>query len=251
MELKIPSKKAIEILEKRKAEINGVSFEPKVWKGKTENDLREIFDGFDTKWLQISQITFDTPYSEMKYEIREKGKKQAIQYIESYIEQIEEYTAIKVNAKEEDERYFENENKSLKKQISEAVSSSNYILEDRNGILSELNEKNKQVENLKQNTVQLSEITINKLFGLLKNLPLGQVVALFGSFFAIIAFAFYFGTLIQGKSNMDSEFELRNKLDNSETQNQELKTKVSKLEKEKTELNFNISEMKKSSIKPK
>lgn len=68
MQLKIPTDKAIEILKKRKSEIGAFDFEPKVWKGKTENDLREIFDGFDSKWLQISQINFDTPFSDMKYE---------------------------------------------------------------------------------------------------------------------------------------------------------------------------------------
>ena len=77
MQLKIPTEKAIEILEKRKSEIGGLNFEPKVWKGKTENDLKEIFDGFDTKWLQISQINFETPFSDMKYEVLEKGKRQA------------------------------------------------------------------------------------------------------------------------------------------------------------------------------
>ena len=165
MQLKIPTEKAIEILEKRKSEIGGLNFEPKVWKGKTENDLKEIFDGFDTKWLQISQINFETPFSDMKYEVLEKGKRQAKQYLESYIEQIKEYSTIKNIRNKENEKYFENENRALKGQLSETISNANVILEDRNQTLSELNEKNKQIVNLKENTVQLSEITINKLFG--------------------------------------------------------------------------------------
>jgi len=242
MQLKIPTDKAIEILKKRKSEIGTFDFESKVWKGKTENDLREIFDGFDTKWLQISQINFDTPFSDVKYEVLEKGKKQANQYLESYIEQIKEYSEIQNIQHEENEKYFENQNRGLKKQLSEAISSANVILEDRNQILSELNDKNKEVINLKENTVQLSEITINKLFGLLKNLPIGQVVALFGSIFAIIGFAFYFGTLIQEKSNMDDEFELREKLNNIENSNQNLEDKIIILEKENSELKNNLKE---------
>lgn len=248
MQLKIPTKKAIEILEKRKSEIGGLNFEPKVWKGKTENDLKEIFDGFDTKWLQISQVNFDTPFSEMKYEVLEKGKRQAKQYLESYIEQIKEYSSIKNIRNEENEKYFENENRALKGQLSETISNANVILEDRNQTLSELNEKNKQIENLKENTVQLSEITINKLFGLLKNLPIGQVVALFGSFFAIIGFAFYFGTLIQEKSNMDNEFELREKLNESENLKQNLEKKIIQLEKEKSELKTNLNNLKSNTL---
>lgn len=114
MQLKIPTKKAVEILEKRKSEIGGAYFEPNVWKGKTENDLKEIFDGFDTKWLQISQIDFDKPFSEMKYKILEKGKNQAKQYLESYIEQIKEYSEIQNTKDEQNEKYFENENRGLK-----------------------------------------------------------------------------------------------------------------------------------------
>lgn len=244
MQLKIPTVKAIEILEKRKSELGTFDFEPKVWKGKTENDLREIFDGFDTKWLQISQINFDTPFSDMKYEVLEKGKKQANQYLESYIEQIKEYSEIQNLQHEENENYFENQNRALKNQLSEAISSANIILEDRTQILSELNDKNKEVTNLKENTVQLSEITINKLFGLLKNLPIGQIAALFGSIFAIIGFAFYFGTLIQEKSNMDNEFELREKLNNSKNLNQNLENNITILEKENSELINNLNELK-------
>ena len=235
MKLNIPTEKAIEILEKRKSEINSYDFEPKVWKDKTENDLREIFDGFDTKWMQISQLSFTTPFSDMKYDVLEKGKKQATQYLDAYIEQIIEYTSIEASVTDESEKYYENENKILKKQISESISSTNYILDERNGVLTELNEKNNEIKNLKENTVQLSEITLNKLLGLLKNLPIGQFIALLGSFFAIIGFAYYFGTVIQEKANMDNEFELREKLSEYKNQKKELNTKIINLEKEKTE----------------
>ncbi|MBG6063441.1 hypothetical protein IWX83_003251 [Flavobacterium sp. CG_9.1] len=49
MELKIPKDKAIEILEKRKSEIDVYGFEPKVWKHTTEDNLKDIFGGLDFK----------------------------------------------------------------------------------------------------------------------------------------------------------------------------------------------------------
>ena len=51
MNLKIPKDKAIKILRQRIAELSEYNFNPKAWKGKTENDLKEIFPIGSMQWL--------------------------------------------------------------------------------------------------------------------------------------------------------------------------------------------------------
>ena len=53
MKLNIPAEKAIKILRDRLSEIDGYGFNPKAWKDRTENDLREIFPIGSMQWLQV------------------------------------------------------------------------------------------------------------------------------------------------------------------------------------------------------
>ncbi len=127
MQLKIPKENAIEILKKRKNEIDGSGFEPTVWQNTTADNLKEIFGGMDFKYSQINQITFDTHWSDFKADVLEKGKVQAKKYLDSYIEQINEFTKIQDNIAEKNESYFEQENKELKSQMMEAISNANFL----------------------------------------------------------------------------------------------------------------------------
>ncbi len=229
MRLKIPKKQAIAILEKRKSEIYRADFEPKVWKGTTESDLREIFDGMDFKWLNISQIQFETPFSDKKANVLAKGKEQAEKFMNSFIEQIEEYSKIAETKSIEREKYFESENDNLRAQISELISKVSGLIDDKNELLGELNEKDTKIEDLEKNTVQLTDITLKKIFGLIGNLPVGQTVGLFTTLLGIIGFTFYLGTLLE-KNNHDSQ-----QLDNK------VKIEVLKKEKEKVEENLKNS----------
>ncbi|MDD2674135.1 hypothetical protein [Flavobacterium petrolei] len=253
MELKIPKDKAIEILEKRKNEIGLSGFEPQVWKHTTEDNLKEIFGKLDFKWTQISGISFSSPYSEVSSSVFEKGKLQAKKYLDSYIEQISEFTEIQNSLVEEKERFFEQENKNLKSRLIEVISSSNKNLKDWNELLSGINAKNIEIKKLRENTVQLNEITVNKLLGLIKNLPIGQTIGLLTVLFGIIGFSYWLGTTIKENSFLKSEYELqtkineldfdKQKLDNNlfklKTENNNLKQQIEKLDNKKVNTNTN------------
>ncbi len=47
---------------------------PKAWKDRTENDLREIFPLGSSQWLQVSQIHFDTIVNSEKAKVLAEGK---------------------------------------------------------------------------------------------------------------------------------------------------------------------------------
>src|SRR5690606_1465756 len=121
MQLKIPFEEAIRILEKRKSEILLNDFDHKVWKGKTENDLKEIFAGMDYKWLQISQLDFEAPFTsdQNKREVFNRGKRQAEQFLDSYIEQIQEYSQIQQKQANQTEQTFELKYYKIKNEMNE------------------------------------------------------------------------------------------------------------------------------------
>lgn len=150
MRLKIPKEQAIAILEKRKSEIYKSDFEPKVWKETTESDLREIFDGRDFKWMNISQIKFTTPFSDENTNVLAKGKEQAEKFMNSFIEQIEEYSKIAETKTIEREKYLESENDNLRVQMSGLMTKASGLIDDQNELLDELNEKDTKIEHLEK-----------------------------------------------------------------------------------------------------
>ena len=240
MQLKIPKDKAIEILEKRKSEIDQYGFEPKVWKHTTEDNLKEIFGGLDFKWSQISSISFSSPFSDSSGIAMSNGKNQARKYLDSYIEQIKEFTDIQNNLIEENEKFFVKENKNLKNQLTEVLTNANIILNDNNEILTELNAKNAEIKSLKENTVQLNEITLNKLFGLIKNLPIGQTIGLITTLFAVIGFSYWLGVTVKENSFLKSEYELQNKINQLNSEKEKLENNIFNLKNENNKLKQEI-----------
>lgn len=244
MKLRIPSKDAIEILSKRKSEIRQSNFDPTVWKGKTENDLKEIFDLGDFKWTQINQIRFSTVLPEKKYEVFEKGRKQAEDFMQSYIEQIQNYSEIESRQTSENEKYFEEENLRLNQELSSTLHSSNVLLSERNDLIEQINLNNQTINHLKNNTVQLDKITLNKLFSLIKNLPLTQSIGLFSTFFAIIGFTFYLGNIVKENSYLKDDFNKQKEIDSLKQKNKSLENEKFKLSKEIKNLTKLINENK-------
>ena len=120
--------------------------------------------------------------------------------------------------------------------MMEAISNANFILEDRNELLSDLNSKNVEIKSLRQNTVQLDEITLNKLFGLIKNLPIGQTIGLFTIFFGIIGFAFWFGTTLKENSFLKNEYELERKINTLNSDKEKMDNEIYKLKAENNTL---------------
>jgi hypothetical protein len=206
MTLNIPPEQGVEILKKRKREIYIASFEPNVWVGKTENDLVEIFGILDGKKYQISQIRFTTPVSSMKYEILEKGKKQADQFLESYIEQIEEYSKIEKKKYEESEEYFKIENSKLVSDYNKLLNDAKLIEIEKNQFLKKVESQNQKIQSLEKNTVQLTDITIKKIIMLISHLPISEVITFISIFLAIIGFSFWIGTTVQENLNKNEQF---------------------------------------------
>ena len=93
MKLNIHPEQAIKILRDRIKEIDSYNFNPKAWKDKTENDLREIFP-LGLQWLQVSQIHFDTYITSERAKVLAEAKDTARQLISSYIDHIIEYSRI-------------------------------------------------------------------------------------------------------------------------------------------------------------
>lgn len=251
MELKIPKESAIAILEKRKSEIDKPGFEPKVWKHTTEDNLKEIFGGLDFKYQQIQGLTFSSQFSEFSANALAKGKLQAKKYLDSYIEQINDFTDIQSNIIEENERHFEQENKDLKSQMMEVISKSNSLLEDRNNLLSDINTKNSEIKSLRENTVQLNEITLNKLFGLIKNLPIGQTIGLFTALFGIIGFSYWLGTTIKENSFLKTEFKLQTEINQLKSRNEKKDNEIYKLKSENEKLIQQIEKQQSTEVEKK
>lgn len=190
----------------------------------------------DFKWLNISQTQFTTPFSNEKANVLAKGKEQAEKFMNSFIEQIEEYSKIAETKSIEREKYFESENDNLRAQMSGLMTKASGLIDDQNELLDKLNEKDIKIEHLEKNTVQLTDLTLKKIFGLIGNLPVGQTFALVTTLLGVIGFAFYLGTLLE-KNNHDSQ-----QLDNK------VRIEVLKKEKEKVEENLIKPNIEKESI---
>ena len=232
MQLKIPSEEAIRILEKRKSEILLNDFDHKVWKGKTENDLKEIFAGMDYKWLQISQLDFEAPFTsdQNKREVFIRGKRQAEQFLDSYIEQIQEYSQIQQKQANQTEQTFELKYYKIKNEMNELIDETNSFLDNYKNLQSEVEDKDAQISKLKNNTVQLNEISLRKLFHLIGNLPVIQIVTLISVVIAIITASFFLGKEIQETISNNEQFDLREKNSNLIEKNSVLGDKVKELQ---------------------
>jgi hypothetical protein len=230
LKLKIPTEKAIEIFEKRKQEISQYGFEPSVWKPTVENDCREIFDGVDFRWLDIGKIKFTTPLTSAKEAIMSKGKVQATKLIESFIEQIREYSDIAELKSKEREKYYESEYDNLQQETTRIITQTNELIVDQNKYLDELREQDAEIERLNKETVQLSNLSISKLFKLIGKLPLMQSIGLISACIGIIGFSIFCGTLIEKGTNQS------NRLDD--------KTQIQKLILKEDKLNETIIELK-------
>jgi len=235
MNLKIPDNKAIEILSKRIRELNDFDFQAKVWKDKTINDLHEIFSVGDTKWLQVSGLTFDTYIESEKYKLLQQGKLQAKQLLESYIEQIIELSKIR-----KEKAIIEEDN--YKKKYSDLLGEWNKIVPDYNELLKEKDklletiefkeqekqEQKKEINSLIENTVQLSNISLSKLFKLLFNLPIGQIITFFAIIIAIVGGSFKLGMLYSDSVSKNEQYEIRIERDKLKTENLKLKSEITR-----------------------
>jgi len=233
MNLLIPENKAIEILSKRIRELDNFDFQAKVWKDKTINDLHEIYSVGDTKWLQVSQLKFDTYIESEKFEILEKGKLQAKQLIDSYIEQIIEYSKIRKEKTIIEEDNYKKKYNDLLVEWNKTVPDYNELLKEKDGLLEtiefkerEKTEQKNEINRLIENTVQLSNISLSKLFKLLFNLPIGQIITFFAIIIAIIGGSYKLGMLYSDSISKNEQYELKIERDDLKSENQKLKSEI-------------------------
>jgi len=231
MNLKIPDNKAIEILTKRIRELNDFDFQAKVWKDKTINDLHEIYSVGDTKWLQVSGLNFDTFIVSEKVKTLQQGKLQAKQLLESYIEQINELSKIRKEKSIIEEDNFEKKYSDLLDEWNKVVPDYNELLKEKEKLLEltefkeqEKEDLKKEINRLEENTVQLSNISLAKLFKLIFNLPIGQIITFFAIIIGIIGGSFKLGMLYSDSVSKNEQYELKIERDNLKTENQKLKS---------------------------
>jgi hypothetical protein len=206
MKINIPAEKAIEILKKRQSELFQYNFEPNVWKGKTENDLSIIFGPLSEQKMQINRIRFISQFSETRHSTLENGKKQATGFIESFIEQIEYYSEIENQQNNEKENYFEEKNNELERKIKSLKTNYEVLSKEIENLKSEVIIKSNKIVFLQNNTVQLNEISLKKIFNLISHLPISQLIGSLSILLGVVGFSFFLGTLIQENSNKTDNF---------------------------------------------
>ena len=239
MNLKVPKNKAIAILEKRKSEIYKPGFESKVWQGTVEEDLKAIFGFLDSRWLKVSQIRFDSNIESEKINVFETARKHASRFMDTFIEQIEEYSTIKEDAEIESEAVYKNKYRGSQQEIKQILNQLEEAIRIANENFQEVKKQDAEIIRLRNNTVQLEDITLKKLFNLLGNLPIKQIAVLISIVFGVLAFAGWLGALIEKGTNRSISVEIREEVQqlkktNSDANETILDLKKTILEKDQT-----------------
>jgi hypothetical protein len=230
MEIKIPTEQAIKILRDRLGEIDGYGFNPKAWKDRTENDLREIFPLGSMQWLQISSINFDTFVTSEKTKVLAEGKDTAKKLIASYIEFIREYSITAEEKQIIKDKDFEQKYYDLLKKWNDLVPGYNELIKKHDdqlttaqGLLEAIQTRDQEIERIKSETIQLDNVSFKKLSTALFSLPTGQLIGVFSTFGALLIGAFTLGTLYERTSSNNELFDLRNSQKQMQEQNEKIK----------------------------
>lgn len=239
MELSIPPEQAIAILRNRIAEIDAYNFNPQAWKDRTENDLREIFPLGSLKWLQVSQIRFETFIVAEKAKTMAQAKDTAKQLLSSYIEFIQQYTRIAQQKHVVKENKFEDKYYELLKEWNEFVPAYTKLVTKQKGEIGRIEEltniltaKDQEVERIKAETIQLDNVSFTKLIKVFSNLPLWQIVSTFTVIVGIIGGMFVLGTTYQKNEDNNTMFEIRTELQQAKTKLESKETQIEEKEKE-------------------
>lgn len=232
MKLNIPTEQAIKILRDRLVEIDGYGFNPKAWKDRTVLDLREIFPRGSTQWLQLSHINFDTYVTAEKINVLNEGKDTARKLISSYIEFIIDYSKVAEAKKVIDEKDYEQKYHDLLNDWNELVPGYNELikshgeqLDREEGLLQDIETRDQEIERIKSETIQLDNVSFNKLWKALFNLPIGQLIGVFSTLVIMLIGAYSLGTLYEKTNTNNQLFDLR--ISQKQTQEENKKIKYS------------------------
>ena len=236
MKLLIPPEKAIEILQTRHREIDSYGFNPKAWKSKTENDLREIFPLGSMQWLQISQISFDTYVTSEKAKVLAEGKDTAKQLISSFIDFIKQYSKLAQEREIIKENDYQQKYVELLKEWNELVPDFNKLIKDydeqltkSSDLLDTIDARNTEIERIKSETIQLDNVSFSKLSKAFFNLPVWQIVAVFSIIFATVAGTFALGETYQKNEDNTETYDLKTLVNDLKSQINEKEVEIKQL----------------------
>lgn len=251
MKLNIDKDQAIKILGDRLKELEHADFNSKAWKDRTENDLREIFPLGSMQWLQISSVRFDTFITAEKEKVFNEAKVTAKKLVSSFIDFINDYSKVAEEKKVISEKDYQQKYLDLLKDWNDLVPGYNELIKNydsqlitNENLLDTIDTKEQELQNIKSETIQLDNVSLNKFLKVFSNLPLIQITAIVAVFIAIIGTSFTLGKLYQ--ENVDN-----NKLFEYQTENQNLKKDKETLEKDKGSLQKKLLEkQQKPPLKP-
>lgn len=230
MKLNLSADQAVKILEDRIAEIEVYGFDSKVWKARTVLDLREIFPIGSMQWLEVSHITFETYIDSSKAKVMREGKQTAKKLLNSYIEFIKDYSKVTEVKKVITEKSYEQQYSELLTKWNSLVPEYNQLLENNesqldinNGYLQEIEVRNKEIDRIKKETIQIDNVSFKKLFQAFFNLPAGQLFGLIASILIILGVAFTIGTIVEKTNSNNELFDLRKSNNQAEEKIEKLK----------------------------
>ena len=223
MKLLIPADHAIKILEARLGDIDAYNFNPKAWKDRTENDLREIFPLGSMQWLQVSQIHFDTFITSEKAKVLTQAKDTAKQLIASYIDFIQQHSKIAQQRQTIKEKDYEQKYNELLSEWNDLVPGYNELIKKYDDqltsnevLLETIDSKEIEIERIKAETLQFDNISMQKLMRAFFNLPAWQIVSIFSIIVGVIIGSFALGKTYQENASNSLLFDIK-------TENQTLK----------------------------
>ena len=160
MKLNIPKSDAIKIIQDRLKDLNSFDFDSKVWKDRTVIDFKQIFSTYD-QWFQVSNITFDTYISSEKSSVLEQGKATAKKLLNSYIDFINQHSAIQEGKKQQVEETYETKYKNLLKEWNGLVPEYNELLTKYSDLLDTASSLYDKIDELE---IQIKETELSEDF---------------------------------------------------------------------------------------
>jgi regulator of replication initiation timing len=229
MKIHIPKDEAIKILNDRLSDINSFDFNIKVWKGRTILDLKQIFGVLGDQWLQISAIHFDTIIDSQKVQKLREGKETAKGLLNTYIKYIGEYSEIEAQRSVIREKGFEDKFYYLLKEHNYRGDELLKSFRDQEDLLGENETLTLENQCLRDNTLQLDNLSLGRLWTGIQNLPTKQFWTLVTIGLGIIATSFTLGQQIERISTKADTFEVKKENADLKINNQTLQKSLDSL----------------------
>jgi hypothetical protein len=214
MNLKVSKEKAIEIFNKRLSESKVTNLNVEAWKEKVLHDCQQIFGAASSPWFSISKLQ----YFDFDGKVNIKALLTARKLIEGFISQINDYVIDKSGplyqpVGQRKQLDYEAKYDELLTEWNDLVTKHNELLKDFEAKDDEvmgnealLLEKEIEIKELQENTLQIGNITLGKLFNALS---LGQIVAIITTAAALIGVGYTMGAIVESTKANNESFELR------------------------------------------